>query len=113
MNEPIYFEDLPIGNKKQHMYATYVLQELIQKGYIKVNNNNHLFPINIEYLSTFCQKEIETNLKNKMKKQNIKSTKIPVKVTYAYDDENVFITLANEHYQKKIKNVITECDETE
>jgi hypothetical protein len=105
MNDPIYYEALPIGNKKQHLYANYVLQELILKGYIKVNNNN-LFPINLEYLSTFCQKEIESNLKNKLKKQNIKSTKIPVKVTYAYDDENVFITLANKHYQTKINNVI-------
>lgn len=103
MNESICYEELPIGKKKQHMYANYVLQELISKGHIKVNvNKNNLFPINLDYLSTFCQKEIETNIKNKMKKQNIKSTKIPVKVMYAYDDENVFITLANEHYQKKI-----------
>lgn len=100
MNEPIYFEDLPIGNKKQHMYATYVLQELILKGYIKVNvNKNNLFPINLEYLSTFCQKEIETNLKNKIKKTNIKSTKIPVKVMYSYDDDNVCLDISTNYYK--------------
>ncbi len=101
MNINTYFEDLPIGNKKQHLYANYVLLELIQKGYIKVNKKEDISPVQIDYLSSFCQKEMETTVKNKMKK-NIKSTKIPVKVVYGYNnDENIFITIAKEYYENK------------
>ena len=98
------YDDLPIGNKKQHLYANYVLLELIKKGYIKLNKkDDDMLPIDIDYLETFCQKEMETTLKNKMKKQNIKSTKNPVKVVYAYD-ENILIRIAKEYHANNKSN---------
>jgi len=99
MKSDICFEDLPIGNKKQHLYANYVLLELIQKGYIKINKKEDIYPVQIDYLSTFCQKEMETIIKNKMKK-NIKSTKIPVKVSYAYEDD-ILKQIVKEYYENK------------
>jgi hypothetical protein len=103
----VNYDDLPIGNKKQHLYANYVLLELIKQGYIKINNKEeeeeekYILPIDIDYLRTFCQKEMETTLKNKMKKPNIKNTKIPVKVVYSYNDD-ILIRIAKEYYANKL-----------
>lgn len=101
------YSDLQIGNKKQYLYANYILQTLIDSQKIKVKHPDlTIFPISLDYFEQFCYKEMDKNIKKKVEKKvetKAKCTKMPVKLIHV-DEENVCKLLFLQ-YKKKQANL--------
>ena len=69
------FSKLSVGDKRKHLYAMYVIEELVKKSSITIIDDEFsIYNLDIGYMDTFNSKDIESKLYGK--KQSKPTTKI-------------------------------------
>ncbi len=72
------FSKLSLGDKRKHLYAIYVIQELDNRGSITINDEFNIYSLDVNYMNTFDSKEIESKLygkkQSKTSKKDIETT---------------------------------------
>jgi hypothetical protein len=66
------FSKLSLGDKRKHLYAIYVIQELASRGSITVSDEFNIYTLDVNYIDTFDSKEFETKVYGKKQTKKTK-----------------------------------------
>lgn len=98
------FSKLSIGDKRKHLYAIYVIEDLIAKGLITiVNDDFNIYNLDIGYMETFDSKIIESKVYGKKQTKTTKKNELDNAAHSDSDESSNTSSTVSETPSKKVR----------